>query len=119
AQATLMLPNGISGNFQVFVAADATNAVSERAFEGNNVGRTVEAIAITLKPAPDLQVSDLTVPPSGEPGDASRVSWTVSNAGAGAAIGAWEDQVYLSLDGSLTGATFLKAVQHTSALAAG
>jgi hypothetical protein len=43
----------------------------------------------------------------------------VENSGAGNAIGPWTDQVYLSADGSLTGATLLASVQHDGGMIPG
>jgi hypothetical protein len=92
--ATVNLPNGVSGSFHVFVVTDATNTVFEDVFENNNTGRTVEALSVT-------------------------VSWSVTNAGVGAAKGPWTDQVFFSTDGTLANAVEVGSAQHFSDVAAG
>src|SRR5690348_1098781 len=63
AQATPKLPNGISGPFYILVRTDYSNQVFEAAQEGNNVSQP-QAINVSLKPAPDLTVTNITAPSS-------------------------------------------------------
>src|SRR5262249_792573 len=118
-QTTVTLPNGIAGDFHIFVVTDFTNVVSERDAEDNNTGRTLTPITVTLKPSPDLQFVTVTSPADGQPDQAIAVGWTVSNAGPGLARGPWIDRVFLSSDGSLNGATLLASVEHQSDLSSG
>jgi subtilase family serine protease len=107
ALATVTLPEGISGSFQLFVATDVEDAVFERAFNANNIGKSVAPIAVSLAPAPDLMVSDVTAPAQAQPGQLVSLSWTVTNTGEAAARAPWTDRVYVSADGTLTGAVLL------------
>jgi subtilase family serine protease len=116
---TFTLPEGISGNFHVFAVADAVGQVFEKTFESNNTGRTITPIAVSLKPAPDLVVNSVTGPTSENAGQLVTVNWTVTNNGPGVAKAFWLDYVYLSSTGSLTGATLLGSVAHSTDLAAG
>ncbi|HEY4634688.1 MAG TPA: CARDB domain-containing protein, partial [Candidatus Limnocylindrales bacterium] len=117
AQAGVRLPDGIEGDFHVFVVADATGAVFEHGLDDNNTGRTVVPIAVTLTPAPDLVVNSVTAPAASQPGETVSVTWTASNVGPGSAPGGWVDRVFLSTDGTLTGATFLTSVARSADLA--
>ncbi|MHC4994061.1 MAG: CARDB domain-containing protein, partial [Planctomycetota bacterium] len=110
AVTTASLPNGIEGPYHVFVVTDLHNNVFEFNFEGNNTGRTVAPIDVTRRPDPDLVVTALTIPTDGQPGQAIDIDYTVQNTGPGEARGPWVDRVYLSADGSLTGATLLATV---------
>jgi CARDB len=92
----LTLPNGIGGNYYLFVTTDSNNQVAEYKFEGNNTTRTVGPIAVIRKPDPDLVVIDLTYVSKGQPGQAIQVNWTVNNGGSGVAQGNWVDRLYLT-----------------------
>ena len=124
---TLTLPEGIEGTFHLFVEADANAAadgkVFERQFEDNNVGRTPAPINVTRRPEPDLQVTAVTAPSSGQPGQPIVVQWTVTNVADGAhdgpAEGSWVDRVYLSTDGTLNNATVLAEVSREGPLPKG
>ena len=117
-QIALTLPNGIAGNYHVFVRTDAGNAIYESVDEGNNTGRSLAPILVTLKPSPDLQVLDMAGPLAGQTGQSVSVSWTVTNAGNGGATGPWVDSLYISSTGSVAGGTLLATVPRT-ALAVG
>jgi hypothetical protein len=113
ARRSVTLPNGIAGSFYVFVLADSGTVLFESTDEANNTGRSVEAVAVTLKPFPDLHVTTVSGPASGQAGQTASVTWTVSNGGTGDAQGTWTDNIYLSPDGTLSGASFLGQVSHT------
>ena len=53
-QKMVILPNGISGTYYLFVKADDTNKIFEGGLENNNVASTT--INVMLSPSPDLQV---------------------------------------------------------------
>ncbi|WP_013334633.1 CARDB domain-containing protein [Gloeothece verrucosa] len=117
--ASYTLPNGISGNYHIFVVTDINNQVFEYIYDNNNTSRTVSPLAVTRKPDPDLKVSAVTNEATGQPGQTQTVSWTVSNAGVAPAVGGWVDRIYLSPDGSLNGATLLSSVTRNADLAVG
>ena len=83
-QATVVLPEGIEGDYHLFVVADETDRVFEDTFEDNNVTRSLTPVSITRRPDPDLQVSALATPASALPGQTISVDWTISNTGHGA-----------------------------------
>src|SRR5262249_19978045 len=91
--------------------ADAAGAVRELN-ENNNVAATA-ALTLTLPALPDLGVTQATAPSSGVPGQHVTVAWTVQNAGEVTARSTWTDRVYLSSNGSVTGANFLGALAHS------
>jgi hypothetical protein len=113
------LPIDSAGDFTIFVTADSDFAVFEGLKETNNSGRTAQPIHVTLRPVPNLHVSTIDVPAEVQPDERVRLSWTVTNSGAGNAIGPWIDEVYLSVDGSLNGATLLATVQHDGGMIPG
>ena len=75
---------------------------------------------VRLNPRPDLRVSDVQVPSSVVAGGRVGVKYTVSNMGSQAANRAWQDGVYLSLDGKLSADDrLLKRITNPSSLATG
>ena len=114
--ADVVLPQGIEGTRYVFVLADATNAVDEFLLDGNNSGRS-DAVAISLTPPPDLQVTSITVPAQALTAGTLAVTWTVSNLGTAAATGDWTDRVYLSTDAVAGGDQLLGTFTHSGGLA--
>src|SRR5205823_11713420 len=84
-----------------------------------NPGRTLTPISIQAKPVPDLAVTQVTGPASGQSGQSVRVHWTEANSGTADAAGPWNDKVYLSPDGTLANATLLATTPHRGGLAAG
>jgi subtilase family serine protease len=99
ASTTVGLPACISGTYFLFVFTDSRNQIFEfdPGFdaERNNFSQA-HPIQITLA-LPDLQVTSVSNPPTGNAGETVPVAWTVTNGGSGAtAEGSWEDHVYLS-----------------------
>ena len=95
---TTNLPVGRSGLFYVLVKADAGNAIAEPGLEANNLGYDPALLEITLAPPADLVAGTITLPANAAPGLAMDVTYTVSNASANSALGAWRDTLYLSKD---------------------
>ena len=87
-------PNGFSGDLFVVVQAAAENGPFEFVFGGNNTSVS-GAVPVTLSPSPDLTVTNILSPAAAEDGQAIDVTWTVTNQGAIAAEGSWEDLVFL------------------------
>lgn len=93
--ASFTLPNGINGNYYVFVVSDSRNEVFELDND-NNLSFDAQALTISSRPA-DLVVSDASIPETAEAGKAILVEWTVSNTGIGdTAIARWTDRVFAS-----------------------
>ncbi len=99
--ATVKLPEEISGDYYIFVDADYNQDVFEFVDNDNNNNFTTEPISISLKPVPDLEVSGVTADATGEPGEPITVNWTVSNTGDETATGSWRDFIYLTSDGTI------------------
>ena len=95
------------GVYYVILRTDADAAQ----VEGDEANNEIASGPITLSvpPLPDLQVTDVTIPAAGHPGEQVSIGWTVENLGDANAAAAWIDRVYLSSDGNLAGATLLGA----------
>ncbi len=114
--ATITLPPGIdAGNYYIYVVANGNDAQAESTTADN----VSAAIPIALA-TPDLEVSSVTAPPTAVWGSTVSLSWTVQNAGAGAATGAWYDAVYVSSSPQIdSSAQFLGEFYEAQSLAAG
>ena len=116
--ATVTLPNNLSGNLHLFVITDSANAVYEFGFETNNSSAAFP-IAIAL---PDLVVSNLIVSATGTAGGTVPVTWTVTNLGPGSATADWVDRIYISTNATYDGSDTLLVSEPAAAftpLAAG
>ena len=81
ATANVTLPNGLGGNYYLFVQTDINNNIPEFIYESNNIRRSDNPFAIT--PAgPDLQVTGLgTTPASPQSGQQVTINWNDANSG--------------------------------------
>jgi hypothetical protein len=115
------IPHCISGQYYLFAVTDSDNKVNENTGEGNNVRRADSTILITAGQYADLQVSGINLPATANAGEPVAISWTITNAGDGIAIGSWTDTVYLSTDTQLNTSTdiHLGVFTHTGNLASG
>ncbi|MBN8557208.1 MAG: hypothetical protein J0L74_05970, partial [Burkholderiales bacterium] len=100
----------------------SADAVREFRGEGNNV--VVKPLAVSLRPAADLQVSEVIIPERVLTGQMLDLRYTVVNAGSGATPPAqrkWFDRVYLSADAALdiSADREIARIEHDGALAAG
>ena len=97
---TFTLPNGLSGDYNVFVVTDRPDTVFEIDNENNRL-MADQTITIESRPA-DLVIQAAATPAAGEAGGQIRVEWTVANAGTGdSAVSSWRDDIFASLDGVL------------------
>ncbi len=98
-QQTILLPEGLEGEYTLFIVADTEAAVGERSGDqANNVA--VLALTLELAPVPDLAVSDITAPTQviGDPSEVT-IGWTVTNVGAVAGtVDTWVDRIIASTD---------------------
>ena len=134
--AEVTLPNGISGPYYFIVVTAASSSPNfntavpsvvaqgtygspyEFVYANTNVG--VSAVThIALTPAPDLVVTNVTIPPAAEEGTAINVSWTVANQGLGIANGNWTDTVVLQQVGDANPGTVVGTFTFTGPLIAG
>ncbi len=118
SQASVTLPDGISGDYYVYVTTDADSAVYEHGERTNNTLRSPGPIIVTRRPDPDLRVTTITAPTAGQPRDAVAVEWTVTNAGPGSAGGSWVDRVYLAR-GDFSNPVLLSSIVHSAPLSGG
>ncbi len=118
AAASVVIPNGLSGPYFIYVMTDYDSVVFETGTRGNNLRRSNSAILVTLSPWPDLQVTNVHVLSAAKAGQAVTLKWTVRNAGAGSTPGViWNDEVYISSDSEWNGsANLLVEVPHNSVL---
>jgi subtilase family serine protease len=114
------LPTDLSGDRWVTVQTNAGNQIAE-ASNGNNTTLDDRVIAISLPPAPNLQVSSITAPPNAFSGKQTVIEWTVTNTGTGATNApVWSDGVWLSLDNTFDNTDiFLGSVTNPSYLNVG
>ena len=98
ASRTFTLPSDLQGVYHVIVHTDAEDRVVEGASEGNNTAVALQTVNISLRPAPDLQVTSVDAAATAFAGQQFNVTWTVKNFGPGVANGTWHDSFYLSLD---------------------
>lgn len=102
---SFVLPQGISGNYYLFVHTDGGNHLLEE-IESNNIESNASPMLVTLTPPPDLQVSSIITPNNTFSGLSINVTWTVKNFGLGATTSTyWQDRVYLSEDDVFDAAT--------------
>ncbi len=116
----VVMPDGFSGEYYLFVVTDADDAVFEDTLEDNN--SAFDYVSITLTPPPDLQVTQFIVPDSGLAGFPINIQWGVGNFGEGTTgAGSWKEQVFLSTDTThdVSGDTLLYSLLHTESLAVG
>ncbi|MEA3445820.1 MAG: CARDB domain-containing protein, partial [Bacteroidota bacterium] len=112
------LPDGISGNYYIFIVTDYSSHLLEED-EGNNTGRNTSPLLVTLTPPPDLQVSSIITPNNTFSGLPINVTWTVKNFGSGATTTSyWHDMVYLTTDEVFDAgnASMLGSFYHSGAL---
>ena len=115
----ISMPNGLAGTYKLVLRTDAFNYVFESRFRANDTVVSAAGVVITAAPAVDLRVQAVTGPARVQPGQVVTVQWDVTNTGVGAAAQPWTDQVYVSRDGTLSGAYYLGSLTHGAALGAG
>ncbi|WP_162915611.1 CARDB domain-containing protein [Paraflavitalea soli] len=95
--ATVLLPDGMAGNYYIYVQTDYKDTVYETGGD-NNIRRSTAPVAITLGPWADLQVSQVKAKDTAAAADATIISYTVINKGNKATNDStWKDKVYISL----------------------
>ncbi len=91
-----LVPQGLTGEYNVFVRTDRDNSVPE-SNESNNISPS-QIVSLSLTAPADLVVESITPLPTAVPGDPVTIDWVGRNTGANAAFGLWTDSVYLSPD---------------------
>ena len=117
--ATVVLPDGVTGEYYVFVQADSADVVDEFLLESNNAERSSTPFSIALSPPPDLTVASIDFPSQAVTTGMISVTWTTTNLGTGDAEIGWTDRVYLSSDDTVGNDTLLGSFFQPATLAAG
>ncbi|MBI5475668.1 MAG: T9SS type A sorting domain-containing protein [Ignavibacteriales bacterium] len=113
---SVLIPDGLSGQYYIYTMTDWKNEVFENLFEKNNVTRSSATIQVALSPWPDLDIASMTNPSTVSAGQQVTINWNVTNSGIGAATSPlWKDKVYISSSATWDSAssTLLKDVPHT------
>ncbi len=116
--ATFTWPQGLTGDFYIYVVADVFGSQTE-SDEGNNTTRCDDAIEILLTPPADLIVSDLSGPNNAFSGDQITLDWEVTNDGEGPTdVAFWYDAVYFAPDSvdNVLEATYMGRLAHSGVL---
>lgn len=116
---TFRIPEGLQGQYYIIVTT-GNNYQSDFEVSDTNNLRASAAIAITLAPPPDLQITAFAVSPATAfSEDSLRVNWTITNKGTGPTnVNDWYDMIYLSANPIFNpvNATILHYAPHTGAL---
>lgn len=122
--ANVTVPNCISGSYYLFVVTDSRRQIFE--FDPNlnaEANNTSQASPIQIMDAtPDLRVTTVGHPATGNAGQQITVNWTVANQGNGATSATkWTDRVYLTPTQVFDAATALLigSFDHTGSLTNG
>lgn len=109
---TVLIPNGISGDYYLIVKTDINKAITD--IDTNNNKKTVcktsgwaKKFRINLTPPADLKFISWNIPSTATSGQNMKVKFKVENNGSGSTrSGSWIDQVYLSTDYTIDGLDF-------------
>ncbi|MEO6037872.1 MAG: CARDB domain-containing protein, partial [Saprospiraceae bacterium] len=120
-QEAFLLPNGLSGDYYVYLITNWENSVFETEVQPNNLLRSAGTLAITLASWADLQVQNPGLPTTLTAGIQVLAQWQVQNFGFGpSSSNNWKDKVWISADPTLDGSDLLLAnVAHTQVLLPG
>jgi subtilase family serine protease len=92
------IPRGLSGSFYVLAVTDSGENIYERGGEGNNSNYAPLPVEVILPPPADLVITNIDIPTKAVVGKPIQIDYTGKNQGTDAALGSWEDSVYLSKD---------------------
>ena len=114
---SVTLPNGISGNYYIFIESDKYGYIGE-VNNSNNSARDTGKMVVTLTPPPDLIVTTVTRPSVAFSGATANLTYVIKNNGTGETrSGGWYDRVYLSTEKVLNGTSYqLKTNYHSGDL---
>ena len=91
------------GLYEAVVTTNYRNTLYEHGATDNNTRVDDTAIPITVRPRPDLQVTEVIAPATVDPGQTVALEFVVVNQGTVATTTPnWQDRVYLSLDPVIT-----------------
>ncbi len=112
---TLNIPNGISGDYYLFMVADHTELSYDIDYSNNATLRTLvdgvilrgndglpKPIHFVVPPTADLIIENFDAPQTGLSGQPIEINWSIKNAGNGATTSnGWNDKIYLSTNSTL------------------
>ncbi|MBI3347611.1 MAG: hypothetical protein HY020_10425, partial [Burkholderiales bacterium] len=121
------LPSKIEGGYRLRIVTNSLIGTGGQpqvyeygAARDNNTRTDTDAIVVALNNRPDLRVTKIEAPTDVTAGTSAGLRFTVTNTGPEATSGQWQDYVYLSLDGIISGDDVLLArVDSGAALAPG
>ncbi len=97
--ASVTMPNVLDENRWLILRTDDDGNLDEHAANANNTHIATPPIWITMRPYPDLIITDLVVPKTLRAGEKEMLSWTVQNNGTGPTDAQyWHEIIYLSSD---------------------
>ncbi|HRY31771.1 MAG TPA: CARDB domain-containing protein [Bacteroidales bacterium] len=103
----LTVPDGIQGDFYIYVVSDIHNTIFEGSGETNNTARTPDSFYVSLTPWPDLVGTVLELPDTLTAGFLYTVQYTVQNAGPGILQGkTWKEQFIFSKNPDVPGTSY-------------
>lgn len=110
------IPEGISGEYYIFVRTDIYGALLETN-ENNNIERETLPLQVILTPPPDLRVTSIISPEIAFSGQDIEITWTVENAGSGRTDQTeWYDKIYFTSSEQFVGGPDVGRVRHTGEL---
>ena len=101
------VPIDVDSDRFIIVGTDIDNVIFEQS-DANNTTVDDQAVAVSLAPFPNLQVTSVTAPATAFSGQEATVEWIVTNNGTGSTnTPIWTDRVYLSTDTNFDGLDLL------------
>ncbi len=98
ATRSFRIPDGLSGEYYVYVVTDSGDRVEEFDGESNNAAGGASPVRISLPDPIDLVAGTITIPVDGSPGRSASITYRVDNLSGNAAPGGWQDRLYISAD---------------------
>ncbi|RMG01904.1 MAG: hypothetical protein D6741_04555, partial [Planctomycetota bacterium] len=97
------LPDRTHGLYEAVVTTNYNRQLYEHNAYDNNTSIDDATLSVSLKPRPDIVVSEIVAPEVADPGQTIAVEFTVLNQGNTATTSPhWSDAIYLSLDPVIT-----------------
>ncbi len=95
-QMNISIPNGISGNYYIFIHTNYNQTVYEGGLINDNKNKGTQ-LTISLSPWVDLQLLSLNVPDTLTPGETYSINFSIKNNGTKQGSGLlWTDKLYIS-----------------------
>ncbi|UOQ69176.1 CARDB domain-containing protein [Hymenobacter volaticus] len=97
-RASYTIPEGLSGNYYVYVLTDGDSTVFEYIYDDNNLTRSRQPVTVNYAYADLAGVQGQTDLDSVGVREILTVSWVTGNIGPNTAFASWTDAIYLSKD---------------------